>query len=66
MPIPAEVVQIGEKLGLKGVSRVRCRVVGGDQREKFVTRNVVGPIRVGDVIMLKDTVMDTESRFAER
>lgn len=59
MPTAAEVVEIKGSMGVKGVRRVRCRVLGGTER-KTVTRNVVGPIRVGDVLMLKETAMETE------
>lgn len=63
MTVAAEVMAITGKLGVKGVSRVRCRIIEGNEKGKIVTRNVVGPIRVGDVIVLKDTTMDTEGRF---
>ena len=66
MTMPAEVVQVMGKLGIKGVSRVRCKVIDGRDKDKILTRNVVGPIRVGDVIMIKETAMDTEAKFAQR
>ena len=66
MVVAAEVVQVLGKLGIKGVSRVRCRIVDGYDKGKVLTRNVVGPIRAGDVIILKDTTMDTEGRFQNR
>ena len=62
----AEVIQIRGKMGIKGVSRVRCKIIDGRDREKIVTRNAVGPIRVGDVIMLKETAMDSEAKIAQR
>lgn len=66
MSMPAEVVHIMGKLGIKGVSRVRCKVIDGRDKDKILTRNVIGPVRVGDVIMLKETAMDTEAKFAQR
>jgi small subunit ribosomal protein S28e len=62
----AEVVQIMGRLGIKGVSRVRCKVLDGHDKDKILTRNVVGPIRIGDVIMLKETSMDAEGKFTKR
>ena len=50
MTIPAQVVDVGAKMGIKGVSRVRCKILDGRDRDKVVMRNVVGPIKVGDVI----------------
>ncbi len=63
MTISAEVVSVAGKLGIKGVSRVRARVLEGDDRGKIITRNVVGPLKKGDIIILKETGMDTESAF---
>ena len=59
MTIAAEILHVQGKLGVKGVSRVRCKVISGPDKDKIVTRNVVGPVRKGDVILLKDTVMDS-------
>jgi small subunit ribosomal protein S28e len=64
--VSAEVVQILGKLGIMGVSRVRCRVLDGDDKGKILTRNVVGPIRQGDVIILKETSMDSVARLHGR
>lgn len=66
MSTPAEVTEIMGRMGVKGVSRVRCRVLDGRDKGKSVTRNVVGPIRIGDILVLKDTAMDAEGRFQKR
>ncbi len=66
MPLAAEVLFVGENLGVKGVKKVRCRVMDGNDKGKIVTRNVSGPIKKGDIIMLKDTTMDTEGGFVGR
>jgi small subunit ribosomal protein S28e len=62
----AEVIQVMERLGVKGVSRVRVKVIDGRDKGKIITRNVVGPIRRGDVILLKDTAMDSVSAVGRR
>ena len=64
--VPAEVVQIMGRLGIKGVSRVRCRVTEGDDKGKILTRNVVGPVKKGDVIILKETTMDSVAKLHGR
>lgn len=63
MPVAAEVIQIMDILGVKGVKRVRCRLAGSTDTGKVLTRNVAGPVRLGDIIILKDTAMDTEGRW---
>ena len=66
MTIPAQVVDVGAKMGIKGVSRVRCKILDGRDRVKVVLRNVVGPIKIGDVILLKETAMEAEAKFTKR
>ena len=66
MVVSAEVIQVPGTLGVKGVSRVRCKVLDGRDKDKLVTRNVSGPIRKGDVILLKDTSMDSVSSLQKR
>ena len=64
--VPAEIIQIMGRLGIKGVSRVRARVLDGRDRGKILTRNVIGPVQNGDVILLKETAMDSVAGFGER
>ena len=66
MPTEAEIIQVMNRLGIKGVSRVRCKVISGSDKDKILTRNVVGPVKAGDVILLKETAMDTEGRLQKR
>ena len=64
--IPATVVQVLGALGVRGVSRVRCKIMDGREKEKTLIRNVIGPIRKGDVIMLKETEMEFGERLGGR
>jgi small subunit ribosomal protein S28e len=59
MPIPAEVIQIRGVLGLKGVRTVRCKVLEGNERNKVITRSVAGPVKVGDILVLKESSMES-------
>jgi small subunit ribosomal protein S28e len=62
----AEIIQVMERLGVKGVSRVRVKVLDGRDKGKILTRNIVGPIRKGDIILLKDTAMDSVASIQGR
>lgn len=66
MAVSAEVIQILERLGVKGVTRVRCKVLDGPDKGKVLMRNVAGPIRKSDIIMLKETEMESVGRISKR
>ena len=56
---PARVVEIVGKVGVRGEAmQVRCKVLAGRDEGKVLRRNVRGPVRVDDMLMLKETEME--------
>ncbi|MBI2579776.1 MAG: 30S ribosomal protein S28e [Candidatus Aenigmarchaeota archaeon] len=63
---PAEIIALMGRAGTKGVNRVKCRVIDGRDKGKILTRNIMGPVRLGDIVMLRETEMDASGSYGRR
>lgn len=53
---PAQIMEIVGSMGTReGGKQARVKVLAGRDAGKIIRRNVVGPIKVGDILMLKET-----------
>ncbi|HLC80977.1 MAG TPA: 30S ribosomal protein S28e [Candidatus Nanoarchaeia archaeon] len=59
--IPAEVKEIIGRAGTRGeATQVMCLILDGRDKNKTIRRNVRGPVRMGDILMLTETEIEAQ------
>ena len=65
--VPASVEEIVGRAGTRGEAiQVRCKVLEGRDQNKVLRRNVKGPIRIGDILMLRETEIEAQKLMQSR
>jgi small subunit ribosomal protein S28e len=59
--VPAEVIEVIGVTGMHGeANQIKCKILEGNNKGRIITRNSVGPIRLGDIVILMETAREAK------
>ncbi len=59
--VPAEVIEVIGVTGMHGEAvQIKCKILEGNNKGRIITRNAVGPIRLGDILILMETAREAK------
>ena len=64
---PAEVIEVVGRTGMHGESiQVKCKILDGVNKGRILTRNCIGPIKTGDILVLPETAREVRKLHSRR
>lgn len=58
--VPSEVKELLGRSGKGDITQVLCLILDGRDKNKTIRRNVRGPVRMGDIVMLTETEIEAQ------
>ena len=59
--VPAEVIEVIGVTGMHGEAvQIKCKILEGNNKGRIITRNTIGPVRLGDIVILMETAREAK------
>ncbi len=64
---PSEIIEIVGRTGMHGESiQVKCKILDGRNKGRVLTRNCIGPVKTGDILVLVETAREVRKLHSRR